>query len=768
MSSAEAYMRKHYDLPKALNYSELQLLYNMHARPDDPMKLINKDTNRILYTYSDSGLADWIHIGGNQNRATAMLSSWAGTVYDKINDGENQLPAYTELSGVITGGSKVSHIADLSLHFNDPIGFNYDAAHIFDSEWIDRSTSEGIAATKEAIMENGAVGIRYVHDPFFINYEFPGTETGKTYYYCPLGETLYGGGHAVSAVGWDDSIAKENFKVVVEDKTYMPEANGAWLIRNSWDRGWGDEGYFWMSYETLNTGRTTAFADQYRPASWFEHNYQYDGATLDNDFIDDDGVADVVMANLFTAQNNEEIRAVSFSLLGTNIAYQIRIYTNVENSADPTSGTLSAEINSGSNTVSSGFHTVELPVNQRVFAAKDSKFSVVVSLTSTADPLPVTTTDCMATVDGSTKNNGKCPSFLMDCSFTFSGDAEYTNYIEAGQSFLFEKGSWIDLITKTTEMYNGQPRIKAFTVGTSEPLIFTGEPGNGNAKLQWNTQSVSKSNEPIRIYRSEDPINRGKLIAEVRGVNQYIDRGPFTKGVNYIYTLSVGRTYNPTCELKNGVQVNCLEEAPEDNESFSVSDPISITATEQMAHPRLANPSSFWNTWAEGNRRLPETGFATSQFTELSRRPQGLVYGSSNLNLEIPVLDISSTIMSVPLSDNRYAVEWLGRDVGLLEGSFTPGEGVSVLAGHNHLNTDEIGPFAFLNKLEENDRIYIRDDKGELKTFKVYANEKIAPDDYETLSKFTQEDALVLVSCEDEMVSGGYASRRVVFAEKVN
>lgn len=40
------------------------------------------------------------------------------------------------------------------------------------------------------------------------------------------------GGHAVLAVGWDDS-------------------KKAFCIRNSWDKDWGQEGYFWMPYQYI-------------------------------------------------------------------------------------------------------------------------------------------------------------------------------------------------------------------------------------------------------------------------------------------------------------------------------------------------------------------------------------------------------------------------------------------------------------------------------------------------------------------------------------
>jgi len=50
--------------------------------------------------------------------------------------------------------------------------------------------------------------------------------------------------HGVSIVGWDDNFSKENFPA-----GRKPEMDGAYLALNSWGDDWGDNGYFWISYE---------------------------------------------------------------------------------------------------------------------------------------------------------------------------------------------------------------------------------------------------------------------------------------------------------------------------------------------------------------------------------------------------------------------------------------------------------------------------------------------------------------------------------------
>ena len=163
--------------------------------------------------------------------------------------------------------------------------------------------------------------------------------------------------------------------------------------------------------------------------------------------------------------------------------------------------------------------------------------------------------------------------------------------------------------------------------------------------------------------------------------------------------------------------------------------------------------------------KLPATGFSASHITTLAERPRGLSYEVTGYTLLIPGLDVAETIMTVPMTDGSYPVEWLGRNVGLLEGSGFPGEGIMVLTGHNHLNTMEAGPFLFIGTLEQDDRLFITDADNEIHSYRVYANNKIPADGFASIAGGLCENALVLITCEDESMDGGYLNRRVIFAE---
>ena len=163
---------------------------------------------------------------------------------------------------------------------------------------------------------------------------------------------------------------------------------------------------------------------------------------------------------------------------------------------------------------------------------------------------------------------------------------------------------------------------------------------------------------------------------------------------------------------------------------------------------------------------LPRTGFSALRPTALSARPNEISYKPQGLTLQIPSLDVSEEIVTVPFVDNEYPVEWLDNSIGMLEGSAKPGEGWTILTGHNTLNTMEAGPFAFLSYLEEGDIIFVLNKYNELKPFTVYASQKIDARDSASLEAIAKADSrsLTLITCEDELVSGGYQNRRIVAA----
>lgn len=117
---------------------------------------------------------------------------------------------------------------------------NYDTApvvyEVTDTIYLMNQTPEEI---KELILTYGAVTNMFYEDPACFNEE-------TSSYWFP-GEEGHEANHCISVIGWDDNYSKDNFLEIDGKK---PEADGAWLIKNSYGTEYGsDGGYMYISYE---------------------------------------------------------------------------------------------------------------------------------------------------------------------------------------------------------------------------------------------------------------------------------------------------------------------------------------------------------------------------------------------------------------------------------------------------------------------------------------------------------------------------------------
>ena len=91
---------------------------------------------------------------------------------------------------------------------------------------------------KETIMKYGGVCTdMFWSDPGYYN------TVDYTYYYN--GDITIGN-HEILIVGWD------NDKVITGGTNSPKGSKGAWIIKNSWGTGFGEAGYFYISYYDKN------------------------------------------------------------------------------------------------------------------------------------------------------------------------------------------------------------------------------------------------------------------------------------------------------------------------------------------------------------------------------------------------------------------------------------------------------------------------------------------------------------------------------------
>lgn len=216
------------------------------------------------------------------------------------------------------------------------------------------------ALIKKTVMENGAVAINY--SCFAANtYMVDGMQA----YYDngnPI-DGVYGQGHLVAVVGWDDSYSSENFNPEMQ-----PENDGAWLCKNSWGEencstADGYKGYFWMSYETP---LSCVASYEMQSVEEFDNIYQHQVTSFA-------GIDVESAANVFTAESDEMLKQVCLQTVGASDV-KIEIYKLNSGFTSPQNGKLLSSFDASFDFT--GIHTVECPGNIRLNAG--DTFSIVV------------------------------------------------------------------------------------------------------------------------------------------------------------------------------------------------------------------------------------------------------------------------------------------------------------------------------------------------------------------------------------------------------
>lgn len=382
--------QKYYDL------SEEQLAYFWANRVNDPLG--NTPNDKITRTQSD------YHGTGNGRVASFFLSTWSGMTT------EEKVPFQ---SSAVTWPDSLAY--DTSAYMEDAIFSQYT---------VDR--------TKQLLMEyNSVSAMIYMLD----NYYYPDTAS----YSCPQSGLV---NHAVTIVGWDDTYSKENFP-----SASGVNNDGAWIVKNSYGKNWGKNGYFYLSYEDKSITNLVSNTAMTTPA--YPNNYFYDGAaagtftfpgtTINNGYY---------VSNIFkaTAGNgkDEELGEIVTAVPQDNTDFQIQVYTDLKNTSDPTSGTPAYAEPVDYTQPLAGIHTIHL--NTPVKIPQGTFYSVVIRIP-----------------DGSNK-------FYVEKTTTSTSWFTATAGIDPNQSFFSTSGKkWYD----AGNQYNCCFSVKAHTKTLDSSTVVT-------------------------------------------------------------------------------------------------------------------------------------------------------------------------------------------------------------------------------------------------------------------------------------------------------
>lgn len=392
----------------------------------------SKQTSDALYnegvSISNSDNSSAYQSGGSALLGIFALARWSGAVY------ESTAPfSGNTLTAISNMGNKMS-TTDASLRYRR----NY---LLSDATCYDNASRDEI---KKALMTNGAIDVS-----FYYNENYENVTGGKqvSYYQTRYTneEAFDEANHSVTIIGWDDSYSKENFGT-----KNPPSSDGAWLIANSYGTSYGQDGYFWISYEEPSL--TEFYSFQAAAASTYDNNYQYDAAGWGSAISSNDSTP-LSAANIFTANSSytQLLKAVGIYTVTDNQPYTIKIYRNVT-AGKPTSGTLVSTI-TGTQAYQ-GYHTVSLP--NAISLTAGEKFSVVI------------------TYDRKDKNTGYIPIEGANASYD-SLNLTYTSNV--GESFLYTyvenangtsgNWGWYDIQKYGNQTVQNNVCIKAFTKNQS-------------------------------------------------------------------------------------------------------------------------------------------------------------------------------------------------------------------------------------------------------------------------------------------------------------
>ena len=331
---------------------------------------------------------------------------------------------------------------------------------------------------KNQIKENGAVSATFYSDMGITANDEIVSSNGyynseNKAFYCDDGDVSVN--HAVTIIGWDDNYKRENFS-----KEHRPLNDGAYIVLNSWGETFGDNGYFYVSYDdSCIEKEVSAVNDIVNYEDELTENiYQYDelGVNMGYSLKDKskNSLKTIEAANVFSRKDlnkKEYLTEVGIGLISTE---GIEIYVNPKDDNLENANLLVATA-TGANALESGYHSLKL-----------------------ASPVELTGEKFVIKVKYINEEYAILPveMNLKDNNQAFFANAYDTATSNEGESYtLFYGTTWTDF---TKIFKNTNACIKGFTTTAEKPAIV--------------------NVEKIELNKTNDKVEVGKNIALVANI----------------------------------------------------------------------------------------------------------------------------------------------------------------------------------------------------------------------------------------------------------
>ncbi len=284
-----------------------------------------------------------------------------------------------------------------------------------------------IDAIKDCINKYGGLYSSFSWFGEFFDYY---DNANDTYFYSSDPQDTTDAGHAIVLVGWDDDMQTVG-------------GTGAWIIKNSWGTGFGENGYFYIAYQD-------SFINADIVASWpgrrnyNEHStiYYYDKlGFITNWGYDPSEVAFALVK--YTIQNNETLYKVGTYTVRGNAQVSFDIWDDFNDVTLTLSSPLgNTSLNNVNDCEFPGYYTYDIPTPIEVTVGDDVYIRVKYQTSGWGYPIPAETY----------VEDYANPQIESNC-FWISSNGNNGNWSQFGD---------------TTDDYKDDPCIKLYTTETGQ------------------------------------------------------------------------------------------------------------------------------------------------------------------------------------------------------------------------------------------------------------------------------------------------------------
>ncbi|MGC8944006.1 MAG: ABC transporter substrate-binding protein, partial [Caldisericia bacterium] len=210
---------------------------------------------------------------------------------------------------------------------------------------------------KQAIFNYGPITMAFYYNNNYLYYD-------PNYGYIYDCNNCSYANHLVSIVGWNDNVPH-----------YNTPGTGAWIVKNSWGPFWGNQGYFYLAYNS-SCMEEIAYLTFENPSNKELYLWDEAGWVANLGYRGNDSAW---MAAVFTAKNDGKLTNVEFWVPAPNATYSIYVYDGYfgNNLLSSKSGTLNE----------TGYYSIPLYTPINFF--KNQIFTIQVKLTTPGFNYPI-------------------------------------------------------------------------------------------------------------------------------------------------------------------------------------------------------------------------------------------------------------------------------------------------------------------------------------------------------------------------------------------